>query len=109
MLYVDPQGNYPRYYGDIISANPDWVLGADLPEGWQLVADAAPPVCGENEIIQDGFPEFVDGILTRTFVVRSLTAEELEARNAPRTAREKLEALGFSSAEIYAIARGIIQ
>jgi hypothetical protein len=108
MLYIDPQGNYPRYYGDIISANPDWVLGADLPDGWQFVADSEPPVYGDDEIIQDGFPEFVDGILTRTFVVRSLTEEELEARNAPRTAREKLELLGFSSAEITAIARGII-
>ena len=108
MLYIDPQGNYPRYYGDIISANPDWVLGADLPDGWQFVADAEPPVYGDDEIIQDGLPEFVDGVLTRTFVVRSLTEEELEARNAPRTAREKLESLGFSSAEITAIARGII-
>lgn len=109
MLYIDPQGNYPRYYGDIMLENPEWALGAELPDGWRLVADAEAPAYGEDETIQDGFPEFVDGVLTRTFVIRPLTEEEIESRNAPRTAREKLEALGFSDAEIAAIARGLIQ
>lgn len=108
MLYIDPNGNFPRYYGDIMSANEGWSLGDPLPEGWRLVADAPAPEYGDDEAFIDGEPAIIDGVLTRTFVIRKLTAEELEAKTAPITAREKLLALNFSDAEITAIARGII-
>lgn len=108
MLYIDPNGNYPRYYGDIMSENPEWQLGDALPSGWQLVADAPSPDYAEDETFEDGEPAIVDGVLTRTFVVRKLTPEEISIRQAPQTARQKLVDLGFSDVEINAIARGII-
>jgi hypothetical protein len=108
MLYIDPNGNFPRYYGDIASQNPGWALGDALPTGWQLVADAPSPEYAEDETFEDGEPALVDGVLTRTFVVRKLTTEELELRSAPLTARQRFMDLGFTDAEISAIARGII-
>lgn len=108
MLYIDPNGNYPRYYGDIMSEHPDWQLEDALPEGWQLVADAPAPDYAEDETFEDGEPAVIDGILTRTFVVRKLTQEELDARQAPQRARQKLIELGFSEVEINAIARGVL-
>jgi hypothetical protein len=37
MLLIDPQGNYPRYIGDLLLANSEWEEGNPLPEGWILV------------------------------------------------------------------------
>lgn len=37
MLLIDPQGNYPRYIGDLMLSNPDWIVGDSLPDGWALV------------------------------------------------------------------------
>jgi hypothetical protein len=108
MMYIDPEGNFPRYYGDIMSQHPEWQLGDSLPAGWQLVADAPSPEYAEDETFEDGEPAVVDGVLTRTFIVRKLTEEELSLRQAPLTARAKLVALGFSEAEISAIARGTV-
>ncbi len=107
-MYIDPEGNFPRYYGDIMSQNPGWQLGDELPEGWQLVADVPSPEYAEDETFEDGEPAVIDGVLTRTFIVRKLTEEELAVRQAPLTARAKLTALGFSEAEIAAIARGTV-
>lgn len=108
MLYIDPTGNYPRYYGDIMSQNPEWALGDLLPEGWQLVADAPFPEYLDGQIVEDGTPELVDGILTRTYVIRNMNEVELAAKNAPVTARQRFIDLGFTDAEISAIARGTI-
>jgi hypothetical protein len=108
MLYIDPNGNYPRYYGDIMSENSDWKLGDALPEGWQLVADTTAPDCTEDETFEDGEPQVIDGVLTRTFIVRQLTEEEVALRQAPVTARQKLFALGFTEAEISALVRGTV-
>lgn len=108
MLFIDSNGNFPRYYGDIMAEHPGWKLGDKIPAGWQLVADAPSPDYAADEAFEDGEPALVDGVLTRTYIVRKLTTEELEARNAPVTARQRLVDLGFSDAEISAIARGII-
>jgi len=108
MLLIDSNGNYPRYYGDIMAEHPEWHLGDALPEGWQLVADVPSPDYAEDECFEEGEPAVIDGVLTRTYTVRKLTTEELAARSAPATARQRLVDLGFSDAEISAIARGVL-
>lgn len=37
MLLIDPQGNYPRYIGDLLLSDSGWEEGSPLPEGWILV------------------------------------------------------------------------
>lgn len=108
MIYIDANGNYPRYYGDIMAENPGWNLGDALPEGWQEVADVPAPEFGEDQTFYEADPVLIDGVLTRNFIVRDLTEEELALRNAPISARQKLVDLGFSDAEIETIRRGIL-
>lgn len=108
MLFIDSNGNFPRYYGDIMAQHEGWQLGDPLPEGWQLVADVPVPDYAADETFEEGEPTLIDGVLTRVYTVRKLTAEELQVRSAPATARQRFIDLGFSDAEISAIARGII-
>lgn len=108
MLFIDNEGNFPKYYGDILIQNPNWQIGDELPVGWQEVADALPPEIGEYQILLDGQPEIIEGVLTRTFLTRDMTDEEIAATQAPVTAREKLISLGFSDSEIFALSKGLV-
>ena len=103
MIYINPEGEFPRYYGDIMQRHSEWQLGDPLPEGWQEVADTDPPQPGENEIVEDGEPQLVDGVLTRTFIVRPFTDQELEARERIANLRDRLEQAGFTQSDIDAI------
>lgn len=108
MMYIDPNGNFPRYYGDIMNENDGWQLGDALPSGWQEVADAMPPEPIENKIIVDGEPEVIDGILTRTYVYRDFTEAEINAKNAILSLRDKIDSGALSDAEIMAIKLGLV-
>ena len=35
--YSNPEGEFPRYFQDIIDEHPDWAKGDALPEGWNEV------------------------------------------------------------------------
>lgn len=78
--YVNPAGEYPRYYGDIILENPGWKLGDDLPNGWMVVQDSNFPAVGDNQVLFEESPIEIDGDLFRNFKVRDLTKEEIQIR-----------------------------
>lgn len=103
MKYISPQGEYPRHQGDIQLENPSWTPGDDLPEGWQFVQDTERPEPGENEIVFEQAPAEIDGTLYQSWAVRPMTQEEIDRKNAPLTARQKMIDLGFTEAEIEAI------
>ena len=108
MQYINPQGEYPRHYGDIMLDVPGWQLGDDLPEGWVEVAfAAAPEVDNAVEVAEEATPALVDGVMTQQWAIRALTAEELERNNAPATAKAKLLALGLTEIEIQTLLRGL--
>lgn len=109
MIYLSPNNEYPRHYGDIMLAHPGWELGDELPEGWSLVAETEPPFFGENEVLEEVMPVNIDGVLTQTFSVRPMTEKELEQKNAPAKARQKLVDLGFTDLEIDALLLGIVR
>lgn len=107
-MYISPKGEYPRYYGDIQLEHPNWKLGDELPKGWVQVAEVEQPETKENEIAYVANPEIVDGVMTQQWKIREMTAEEIERRDAPKRAKEKLMALGLSEVEIEALVRGLI-
>jgi hypothetical protein len=37
IVYMDIEGNYPRYSGDIQAVHPDWNVGDPLPDRWRAV------------------------------------------------------------------------
>lgn len=106
MQYINPQGEYPKYYGDIQLANPEWNLGDPLPEGWLEVEDSPVPELGEYETAECTGYEDVDGTIRQVWTVREMTAKEKAVKDAPKTTRAKLEALGFTEEEIMAVFSG---
>jgi len=107
MIYISPNNEYPRHYGDIQAENPNWELGNDLPEGWVQVAEAERPEPQADKVIFEDFPVDVDGVMTQNWQVRDMTPEEIERRDAPITARQKLIDLGLTEVEIEALVRGL--
>jgi hypothetical protein len=47
--------------------------------------------------------------MTQQWLVRDMTAEEIERRDAPLTAKAKLLALGLTEAEVEALVRGLVR
>jgi len=109
MLFINPENEYPRFIGDLQIEHPDWQVGDAIPEGWTEVAYATEyPTAGENEKVVEVDPTVVDGVLTQTYVIEPMTEGEIAWRDAPKTAKAKLIALGLTDAEISAITRGLI-
>ena len=100
MKFVSPDNEYPRHPGDIQLIHKNWKPGDELPEGWVEVADAPMPKPKEGEVAFEDFPFEVDGVMTQNWQVRPMTDEEIEAKNAAETSRDKLIELGLSEAEI---------
>lgn len=109
MYYISPQGEYPRHYGDIQIDNPDWKLGDELPAGWKLVEDTPRPTTSDNEIVQEIAPVETNGTFKRAWSKRQMTAEELERKNAPETAKQRMLDLGFTEAEIEALVMRMVR
>ena len=108
MLYISPENEYPRHIGDIKIQNPSWKEGEPLPTGWVEVKELSIPEISENEIWYEEFPVEVGGVMTQNFKVRAMTAEEIERRDAPKTARQKLKDLGLTEVEIDALLKGLV-
>ena len=72
---------YPRYQGDIRLDHPE--IGNDFvcPDTYTPVADTEPPSFdGSTQTIEQVSPVQVDGVWLQTWIIRDLTAEELEAK-----------------------------
>ena len=108
MLFIDPQGEYPRHYGDIMLDAPNWQLGDPLPAGWVEVAESPRPEPVDGTVTLEAPPVKVAGVMTQRWQTRPLTAEELERRDAPANAKARLESLGFTPAEIAALTRNLM-
>ena len=76
-LFINPNNEYPRHTGDILLEYPDFD-GINLPEGWKTVEPTDPPVFGEGQILEELFPEFINGAYKQTWNVRTLTAQEIK-------------------------------
>jgi hypothetical protein len=105
MIYMAPDGTFPLYLGDVQLVDPDFTVGAALPEGWKAVVETEQPPYVVDKYIEGGEPTEIDGVLTQTWIYRDLTAEEIERRDAPITAKAKLIALGLTEIEVQALTR----
>jgi len=108
MIYINPAGEYPRHIGDIQLEYPDFKVGDKLPDGWIEVIETGRPTPVENKIIYEGYPEEINGVMTQNWVIRDMTPEEIEKKEAPKTAKEKLIALGLTEVEVEALVSGLI-
>jgi hypothetical protein len=110
MQFINPQGEYPTFYGEIQQAFPEWQPGDTVPEGWTEVFSTTPPEHDYlNETIIELEPAEIDGVMKQQWGTRPLTAEEIERREAPASAKAKLAALGLTDLEIQALANGLVR
>ena len=108
-MYIDTNSNtYPLYPGDIALVSPSWSAGDPLPSGWFEVQQTTPPTINSTQLYYEEAPSLVDGVYTQVWNVRELTQEELDAIQAPVTARQKLKTVvGLTDAEIESLIRGL--
>lgn len=107
MQFINSKGEYPRYLGDLLIENPSFKIGDDLPTGWIEVKETNPPKITDSQVLEIVAPVEKDGVMTQNWQVRDMTAEEIERRDAPKRAKEKLIALGLTEVEIDALLRGL--
>jgi len=109
MLYINSENEYPRHIGDVQLVKAGFKDGDALPTGWVKVQESERPTAEADQVTIEGTPEDVDGVMTQTWIVRDLTEEELERRNAPANAKARLVGLGFTEAEITALVQGLVR
>lgn len=109
MLFQDPEGNYPKYLGDIRTIDPEWQEGDKLPEGWQQITEAPYPTdIPDEHLVEWGELENKDGKLVIPWVIRPWTDEERARITAPERAKQRLIDLGFDEYEIKALIQGLV-
>lgn len=90
MLLIDPQGNYPRYVGDLLLSDPGWVEGNSLPEGWVLVIPSEIPSHNmATHKLEEVYPSIAeDGKYYQSWSLSEINLSESEIR-------ERLISLGL--------------
>jgi hypothetical protein len=109
MLYISANNEYPRHIGDVKLVQPGFKDGDELPAGWRKVEETQPPTAGTDQLVIEAAPKEIKGVMTQQWLVRDMTAEEIERRDAPLTAKAKLLALGLTEAEVGALVRGLVR
>jgi hypothetical protein len=109
MLYINSENEYPRHIGDVQLAKPSFKDGDALPEGWQAVTQTTRPIPGKDKLSVEAFPVQVDGVMTQSWTVRKMTADELARRDAPASAIAKLIELGLTELEVNALVSGLVR
>jgi hypothetical protein len=109
MLYISSENEYPRHIGDIHLISPNFVEGNTLPVGWKKVNETTRPITGKDKLCLESFPVETDGVMTQSWTVRKMTADELARRDAPANARAKLLELGLTDLEVNALISGLVR
>jgi hypothetical protein len=56
MIFVGPNGSYPRYVGDLLLEFPDWTTRKKVPAGWERVFETSPPALSNGTALKELFP-----------------------------------------------------
>ena len=84
---------YPVYEGDIKLRFPNtsFPLPFTPPEGYEAVADVIQPEVDHTQVITEGTPAYIDGVLTRVWIVSDASAEVLTDRTSAKAASVRSE------------------
>lgn len=69
MIFIDPNGNYPRHIGDLLLEHKAWKTKDSLPDGWTLVEKTDQPIAGTGYMIKESYPALVDGKYQQTWEI----------------------------------------
>lgn len=102
MYFNTKTKEYPRFQGDLESLG--WTAGTTLPSDWvEVIATSYPDNVANDFKVVELEPIEQNGVWVQNFDIVPMTAEEIELRNAPITAKAKLVELGFTELEIKAL------
>lgn len=76
MIFIDDKGNYPRFLGDLLLEHPDWNKRKKLPSGWMKVEETTPPVRPRNVILEEDYPQVIDGKAYQRWKLRNVSEKE---------------------------------
>lgn len=82
MSYIKNGRDYPRFIGDILLENPNWIEGDDLPTGWELVTQAKMPVVNKYERLIEDFPILENGQWSQVVRVEQFSQAEIDGEIA---------------------------
>jgi hypothetical protein len=107
-IFISPQGEYPRFVGDIELENSNWNQETDpVPSGWIVVEETPSPVIDENQMMEETFPIKDDaGNYHRNWKVTTLTDAEVADRKL-KNAQFKARQAGLTDDEIKLIAASL--
>lgn len=108
-FYNTETKEFPIFLGDAQVAYPEWDGNIENPPAALVWVEDAVVEWQEDKVIEDAEPKQVNGVWTRQFTFRDLTADELARREAPITAKAKLKALGLTDIEIQVLMAGLIR
>ena len=57
MIFIGPNGEYPRYEGDILLINPEWNSRKKLPQNWERVFETEKPEKSSGGVAIEDTPE----------------------------------------------------
>lgn len=100
---------FPIFLGDAQVSFPDWDGNIQNPPAPLVWVEDVLAELHEDKVIEDAEPKLIDGVWTRQFTYRDLTAEEIEMRDAPKNAKAKLLELGLTELEIRSLMLGLIR
>jgi len=80
-IFIDPEGQYPRYIGDIQISNSSWEYGDPLPDGWIEVVDKSIPEQRPGYVLAEDFPVLVSNQYTRSWKFIKKTENQINAEN----------------------------
>lgn len=88
MIFIDKQGNYPKYLGDLQEAYPEWTFKNSIPNGWRVVTETEPPLVTGLEMLVEEYPEEVDGKLKQKWSVVKMPKKAVSVE-LPETSFER--------------------
>lgn len=78
MIFIDSEGNYPRFLGDLLLSYPDWKSNQDLPDGWNAVMDVEVVESQPGKRVVEVFPEIVNGVAYRKWELQDISKQDIE-------------------------------
>lgn len=104
-LFIDSEGNYPKYPGDVLKINPSWTSGKPLPTGWSLVLETPRPEQPVGQYLHEAYPELIDGIFVQTWVLTEYSQSEMEQLSTKNSSDLYLDKLEIDQATREALLR----
>lgn len=78
MRFIDNNGNYPRFIGDLMLSHPEWKEGTKIPEGWIVVEESDLPEERVDHTIAESAPEAIGNVMYRKWYLKEVGQADID-------------------------------